>query len=138
MKRAWKSHRPTRNRVSLDILSRVRLDARSIVTVRQDAPFVGYQLLFALARCLTIATLIFVTADQPTSGQDIEAFEPPGLLPAPGFLPPPGAMTALAQAGQPEWQFGFQLFHLLLEQKGLYSVPDFRESIVARDKRPSC
>ena len=42
-------------------------------------------------------------------------------------------MTALAQAGQPEWQFGFQLFHLLLEQKGLYSVPDFRESM---DRRP--
>lgn len=42
-------------------------------------------------------------------------------------------MQALAQAGQPEWQFGFQLFHLLLEQKGMYSVPDFRESM---DRRP--
>ena len=47
--------------------------------------------------------------------QDGEFFEPPGLR------PPPGAMAALAQAGQPEWQFGFQLFHMLLEQKGLYS-----------------
>jgi hypothetical protein len=42
-------------------------------------------------------------------------------------------MQALAQAGQPDWQFGFQLFHLLLEQKGMYSVPDFQESM---DRRP--
>lgn len=59
--------------------------------------------------------------------QDFEAFEPPGLL------PPAGGMAALAQAGQPEWQFGFQLFHLLLEQKGLYAVSDFREPM---DQRP--
>ena len=69
---------------------------------------------------------IFGTARLATA-QDFEAFEPPGLL------PPAGAMSALAQAGQPEWQFGFQLFHLLLEQKGLYSVADFRESM---DRRP--
>ena len=133
MKRAWQSHRPTKNRASLDTLSKVRLDAPSIVPVRQDAPCVSYQSLLVLVRCLTMATLIFVTTDQPTSGQDFEAFEPPGLLPPRGLLPPPGAMTALAQEGQPEWQFGFQLFHLLLEQKWLYSVPDFRESM---DRRP--
>ncbi len=74
-----------------------------------------------------ICLMMVVGAARLTSAQDFEAFEPPGLL------PPGGAMSALAQAGQPEWQFGFQLFHLLLEQKGLYSVPDFRE---AMDQRP--
>ena len=76
---------------------------------------------------VTICLMIVCGLDRPSAAQDFEAFEPPGLL------PPGGAMSALAQAGQPEWQFGFQLFHLLLEQKGLYSVPDFRESM---DRRP--
>jgi len=71
--------------------------------------------------------MISCGAERPVSAQDFEAFEPPGLL------PPGGAVSALDQAGQPEWQFGFQLFHLLLEQQGLYSVPDFRESM---DRRP--
>jgi hypothetical protein len=75
----------------------------------------------------TICLMIVFGVARPVSAQDFEAFEPPGLLPQ------GGAMSALVQAGQPEWQFGFQLFHLLLEQKGLYSVPDFRESM---DRRP--
>ena len=49
-------------------------------------------------------------AEKPAVAQDFEAFEPPGLL-APG-----GAVSALDQARQPVWQFGFLLFHLLLEQ----------------------
>ncbi len=72
-----------------------------------------------------VATIL--GAAHQATAQDFEAFEPPGLF------PPAGAMQALGQAGQPEWQFGFQLFHLLLEQKGLYSVPDFRD---AMDRRP--
>jgi hypothetical protein len=78
-----------------------------------------------LASVICVFT-VFGTA-RLAAAQDFEAFEPPGLL------PPAGAMQALAQAGQPEWEFGFQLFHLLLEQKGLYSVPDFHESM---DRRP--
>lgn len=77
---------------------------------------------------LTICLMISGGAEKPAVAQDFEAFEPPGLL------PPGGAVSALDQARQPEWQFGFQLFHLLLEQKGLYSVPDFRESM---DRRPT-
>lgn len=76
---------------------------------------------------LMVGVVTIFAAARHTAAQDFEAFEPPGLL------PPGGAMQALAQAGQPEWQFGFQLFHLLLEQKGMYSVPDFGEPM---DRRP--
>jgi hypothetical protein len=77
---------------------------------------------------ITVACLIAcLVAISPAVAQE-DPFEPPGLI------PPPGAMAAFAQAGQPEWQFGFQLFHLLLEQKGMYSVSDFQESM---DKRPT-
>lgn len=77
---------------------------------------------------ITVAfALAFFAVALPADAQEFEPFEPPGLI------PPPGAMAAFAQAGQPEWQFGFQLFHLLLEQKGMYSVSDFREPM---DKRP--
>jgi len=81
----------------------------------------------SLSLVLMVCVVTIFAAAHLAQAQDFEAFEPPGLL------PPAGAMQALAQAGQPEWQFGFQLFHLLLEQKGMYSVPDFRESM---DRRP--
>ena len=77
---------------------------------------------------ITVAFMLSCfAAASPAGAQELEPFEPPGLIPS------PGAMAALAQAGQPEWQFGFQLFHLLLEQKGMYSVSDYRESM---EKRP--
>ncbi|NQV25361.1 MAG: DUF4350 domain-containing protein [Rhodopirellula sp.] len=81
------------------------------------------RILVVFVACL----LTLCSTERHARAQDFEAFEPPGLL------PPAGAMSALAKAGQPEWQFGFQLFHLLLEQKGLYSVPDFHEPM---DRRP--
>lgn len=72
---------------------------------------------------------IVLTTCSTCAAQEFEAFEPPGLL------PPAGGMAAMAQMGQPEWQFGFQLFHLLLEQKGLYSVSDFREPMDFRPRQ---
>ena len=90
--------------------------------IRMSLRTVRYVLLLT-AGCLTVTG-----STRPATAQDFEAFEPPGLL------PPGGAMQALGQAGQPDWQFGFQLFHLLLEQKGLYSVPDFREAMRNRPR----
>lgn len=88
---------------------------------------VRHRSLLVTARCFAVAAVVGAATLRIGSAQDFEAFEPPGLLPT------AGAMQALAQAGQAEWQFGFQLFHLLLEQKGMYSVPDFQESM---DRRP--
>lgn len=122
MTRALLSYRPMNIRVSLPTFSRVRLDAPSNAPARQDASYVKRILLLLAVCCCTVTG-----STRLATAQDFEAFEPPGLLPS------GGAMQALAQAGQPEWQFGFQLFHLLLEQKGMYSVPDFRESM---DRRP--
>lgn len=85
--------------------------------------------LVSLSLVIVVCVLTIFGTGRLATAQDFEAFEPPGLL------PPGGAMQALAQAGQPEWQFGFQLFHLLLEQKGMYSVPDFRESMNRRPRQ---
>lgn len=80
---------------------------------------------------IVVWALSFDTAAPFANAQDFEAFEPPGLV------PPAGAMSALAQAGQPDFQFGFQLFHLLLEQKGLYSVSDFAKPMEQRPRQTS-
>lgn len=77
------------------------------------------------------AILFGMTAKSANGQEEFEAFEPPGLV------PPTGAMSALAQAGQPDFQFGFQLFHLLLEQKGMYAVSDFSEPMEQRPKQTS-
>jgi hypothetical protein len=127
MMRALFSNRPAHEEAKLGICSRVRLDAPPERAVRQDAPYTYYNSLLVIVRCLAVAALVVVTTGSSAGAQDFEAFGPPRLL------PPAGAMRALAQTGQPDWQFGYQLFHLLLEQKGMYSVSDFREPM---DRRP--
>ena len=100
---------------------------RALLRFLQNAVITLSTKVAALAFLWAVCVITVLGTSRLAIAQDFEAFEPPGLVPR------AGAMSALAQAGQPDWQFGFQLFHLLLEQKGLYSVPDFRESM---DRRP--
>ena len=96
---------------------------RKLLLAISQTPSVSRRAAAVVACALTSGVLVC-----PVAGQEFEPFEPPRLIPQ------AGGMSALSQAGQPEWQFGFQLFHLLLEQKGLYSVSDFRTPM---DQRPT-
>ena len=96
---------------------------RKLLLAISQTPSVSRRAAAVVACALTSGVLVC-----PVAGQEFEPFEPPRLIPQ------AGGMSAWSQAGQPEWQLGFQLFHLLLEQKGLYSVSDFRTPM---DQRPT-
>lgn len=53
----------------------------------------------------------------------------------PALAPPGNPFSMFPQAGGADWQFGFQLFQLLLEQKGLRTESSYRNAINQRPRQ---